>query len=206
MVGSNQKNIERRVFTSFLKDGSLEAFTGIFLLVLGLSVLLSRYAFGDLQSAAIALASALILLAVIFLIRKFVVIPRLGRVKFLAERRRKVSKLMIIPTIALIAGIIVSFIFADNTSTGHIIVSQIPISLSPLILFTAAAYFLDIKRLYIYAVIVAAIMPLGKYFETILVSRATLPGIMLATAIISFFISAVIFVTFLRKYPVEEHH
>jgi len=152
------------------------------------------------------LASALILLAVIFLIRKFVVMPRLGRVKFIAERRRKMSKLVIIPTIALIAGIIVSFIFADNTSTGHIIVSQIPISLSPLILFTAAAYFLDIKRLYIYAVIVAAIMPLGKYFETILVSRATLPGIMLATAIISFFISAVIFVTFLRKYPVEEHH
>jgi len=196
----NEKKIERRVFTSFFQDGFIEAFTGIFLLQLGLPAVFSRSGFGDLQSALITLPIALILLIVVFLVRKFVVTPRLGRVKFLPERRRRVSKLIIVPILTLTAGAIVGYIFMENASLRNIFIGQIPFSLAPIIVFGAAAYFLDMKRLYVYGVIVGLVFPLGKYIETIIISRNTLPATILFTAFVFLGMATVVFVAFLRKY------
>jgi hypothetical protein len=153
-----------------------------------------------MQSALFVLPIALILLAAVFLVRRFVVIPRLGCVKFLPERRRRLSKLIIVPIITLIAGAIGGYILYENASMRNILIGQIPFSLSPIIMFGAAAYFLDMKRLYIYGAIVGLIMPLGKYLEMIIVSRDILPGTILFTAFVFFGIAAVFFVDFLKKH------
>jgi hypothetical protein len=200
MDTSNQKEIERRVFTSFFQGGLIEAFTGIFLLQLGLPALFSRSGFDDFQSALITLPIALILLIGVFLIRKFVVTPRLGKVKFLPERRRKLSKLIIVPILTLIAGAVAGYIFTKNPSLRPIFVGQIPFVLVPIIVFSAAAYFLNMKRLYVYGAIVGLVFPLGKYLETIIVSRNTLPATILSTAFVFLGMATVFFVAFLRKY------
>jgi len=204
MDTSDQKNLERRVFTSFFQAGFIEAFTGIFLLQLGLPALFSRSGFGDWESALLTLPIALILLIVVFLVRRFVVTPRLGKVKFLPERRRKLSKLIIVPILTLIAGAIVGYIFTENASLRHIFVGQIPFILIPIIVFGAAAYFLDMKRLYVYGAIVGLVFPLGKYLETVIVSRNTLPATILFTAFVFLGIAIVFLVTFLRKYHEPE--
>ena len=142
------------------------------------------------------------LLAAVFLVRRFVVVPRLGRVKFLSERRRRLSKLIIVPILTLIASAIVGYILNENASLRNIFIGQIVFSLSPIIMFGVAAYFLDMKRLYIYGAIVGLIMPLGKYMETIIVSRDILPGTILFTAFVFFGVATVFFVAFLRKYKV----
>jgi len=200
MDTSDQKQIERKVFTSFFQAGFIEAFTGIILLQLGLPALFSRSGFGDWESALLTLPIALILLIAVFLVRRYVVIPRLGRVKFLPERRRRISKLIIVPTLTLIAGAIVGYIFAENASLRHIFVGQIPFILLPITVFSAAAYFLDMKRLYVYGVIVGLIFPLGKYLETVIVSRSTLPATILFTAFVFLGMAIVFLVAFLRKY------
>jgi hypothetical protein len=200
MDTSDQKQIERRVFTSFFQAGIMEAFTGIFLLQLGFPALFSRSGFGDLQSALLTLPIALTLLIVVFLVRRFVVTPRLGHVKFLPERRRRVSRLIIVPILTLIAGAIVGYVFAENAPLRHAFVGQIPFILIPIIVFGAAAYFLNMKRLYVYGAIVGLVFPLGKYLETVIVSRNTLPATLLLTAFV-FLSTAIIFlVAFLRKY------
>jgi hypothetical protein len=200
MDTSDQKQIERRVFTSFFQAGIIEAFTGIILLQLGLPALFSRSGFGDWESALLTLPIALILLIAVFLVRRYVVIPRLGRVKFLPERRRKLSKLIIVPTLTLIAGAIVGYIFSENASLRHIFVGQIPFIVIPIIVFGAAAYFLDMKRLYVYGAIVGLVFPLGKYLETVIVSRSTLPATILFTAFVFLGMATVSLVAFLRKY------
>jgi hypothetical protein len=200
MDTSDQKQIERRVFTSFFQGGIIEAFTGIILLQLGLPALFSRSGFGDWQSALLALPIALILLIAVFLVRRFVIIPRLGHVKFLPERRRKLSKLIIVPILTLIAGAIVGYIFTENASLRHVFVGQIPFIAIPIIVFGAAAYFLNMKRLYVYGAIVGLIFPLGKYLETVIVSRNTLPATILFTAFVFLGIAIVFLVSFLRKY------
>ena len=204
MDTSDQKQIERRVFTSFFQAGFIEAFTGIFLLQLGFPALFSRSGFGDWQSALLTLPIALLLLFVVFLVRRFVIIPRLGRVKFLPERRRRISKFIIVPILTLIAGAIVGYIFTENASLRHVFVGQIPFILIPIIVFGAAAYFLDMKRLYVYGAIVGLIFPLGKYLETIIVSRNTLPATILFTAFVFLGIAIVFLVAFLRKYHEPE--
>jgi hypothetical protein len=195
----DQKKIERRVFTSFFQAGFIEAFTGIILLQLGLPALFSRSGFGDWESALLTLPIALILLIAVSLVRKFVVTPRLGHVKFLPERRRRVSRLIIVPTATLIAGAIVGYIFTENAPLRHAFVGQIPFILIPIIVFGAAAYFLDMKRLYVYGAIVGLVFPLGKYLETVIVSRNTLPGTILFTAFVFLGIATVFFVAFLRR-------
>jgi hypothetical protein len=200
MDTSDQKEIERKVFTSFIQGGFIEAFTGIFLLQLGLPALFSRSGFGDWESALFTLPIAVILLIAVFLVRRFAVIPRLGHVKFLPERRRRVSRLIIVPTLTLIAGAIVGYIFAEKASLRNIFAAQIPFSLIPIIVFGAAAYFLDMKRLYVYGAIVGLVFPLGKYLETIIVSRSTLPATILFTAFVFLGMATVFLVAFLRKY------
>ena len=204
MDTSDQKQIERRVFTSFIQGGFIEAFTGIFLLQLGFPALFSRSGFGDWESALLTLPIALILLTTVFLVRRFVVIPRLGHVKFLPERRRRLSKLVIVPVLTLIAGAVVGYIFSENASVRHALVGQIPFSLIPIIVFSAAAYFLDMKRLYAYGVIVGLTFPLGKYLETVIVSRNILPATILFTAFVFLGIAIVFLVAFLRKYHEPE--
>jgi hypothetical protein len=196
----NEKEIERKVFTSFFQGGFIEAFTGIFLLQLGLPALFSRSGFGDWQSALLTLPIALMLLIVVLLVRRFVVTPRLGKVKFLPERRRKLSKLILVPTLTLLAGAVVGYIFTQNASLRHIFVGQIPFILLPIIVFSAAAYFLDMKRLYVYGAIVGLVFPLGKYLETVIVSRNTLPVTILFTAFVFLSVATVLLVAFLRKY------
>lgn len=200
MDTSDQKEIERRVFTSFIQGGFIEAFTGIILLQLGIPALFSRSGFGDWESALFTLPIALILLIAVLLVRKFVVIPRLGHVKFLPERRRRVSRFIIVPILSLIAGAIVGYIFTEHASPRNILVGQIPFSLISIIVFSAAAYFLDMKRLYVYGAIVGLVFPLGKYLETIIVSRSTLPATILFTAFVFLGIATVFLVAFLRKY------
>jgi len=204
MDTSDQKQIERRVFTSFFQAGFIEAFTGIFLLQLGFPALFSRSGFGDWQSALLTLPIALLLLFVVFLVRRFVIIPRLGRVKFLPERRRRISKFIIVPILTLIAGAIVGYIFTENASLRHVFVGQIPFILIPIIVFGAAAYFLNMKRLYVYGAIVGLVFPLGKYLETVIVSRNTLPLTILFTAFVFLGIAIVFLVSFLRKYHEPE--
>ena len=200
MDTSDHKQIERRVFTSFFQAGIMEAFTGIFLLQLGVPALFSRSGFGDLESALLALPIALILLIAVFLVRRFVVAPRLGHVKFLPERRRRASRLIIVPILTLIAGAIVGYIFAENASLRNIFAAQIPFILIPIIVFSAAAYFLDMKRLHVYGAIVGLIFPLGKCLETVIVSRNTLPATILFAAFVFLGIATVFLLAFLRKY------
>ena len=204
MDTSNQEKIERRVFNSFFQGGIIEAFTGIILLQLGLPALFSRSGFGDWESALLTLPIVLILLIAVFLVRRYVVIPRLGRVKFLPERRRKLSKLIIVPVLTLIAGAIVGYIFAENASLRHISVGLIPFSLVSIIVFSAAAYFLDMKRLYVYGAIVGLVFPLGKYLETVIASRNALPVTVLFAAFVFLGIATVFLVAFLRKYQEPE--
>jgi hypothetical protein len=204
MDTSDQKQIERRVFTSFFQAGIVEAFTGIILVQLGLPALFSRSGFGDLESALLALPIALVLLIGVFLVRKFVIVRRLGHVKFLPERRRRISKLIIVPTLTLIAGAIVGYVFTENAPLRHAFVGQIPFILIPIIVFGAAAYFLDMKRLYVYGAIVGLVFPVGKYLETVIVSPNTLPATILFASFVFLGIAITSLVAFLRKHHEPE--
>jgi hypothetical protein len=66
---------------------------------------------------------------------------------------------MIVPILTLIAGAIVGYIFAENASPRPVFIGLIPFSLVTIIVFGAAAYFLDMKRLYVYGAIVGLVSP-----------------------------------------------
>lgn len=74
-MDTNQtREIERRVCTSCLGDDMLEAITGIVLLQLGPTSLLTRD--DDLEGPLMVLPLAVLLTGAIFAMRRFVVVPR----------------------------------------------------------------------------------------------------------------------------------
>lgn len=192
--------LERRVFTSFLRDGSPEAVTAILLLQLGLTIYLSRSGHSDLQSALVALAVGLLLFTGVFAFKRYVVARYLGHVTFLEERRRRQSRLVIVPTVALLVGIAISYTLFREAGAVSILVGLAPLTLTPVLMFSAAAYFLDMGRLYVYGAIFGLVVPLGKYLGTVIVSLHTLPLTVLIAAFIFFGIAAFLSIGFVWKF------
>jgi len=60
------------------------------------------------------------------------------------------------------------------------------------------------KRFYVYGVIVGLTFPLGKYLETVIVSRNALPATILFTAFVFLGMAVVFLVASLRKYQEPE--
>ncbi len=204
MNNTTSRKLERSVFTSFFQDGSIEAVTGLILLEIGLIILLSRYAASDLLSGVMVLPAAFLVLGAIVVLRRYKVIPRLGSVKFTQERRRRLSKFAVIPIFVLIAGVLLSLTGVREAEEGRAWVTLLPVSLTPLFVFSIAAYYLDMKRLYIYGSIVGLILPLGKYLETVIVSAVVLPALCLGMAVLFLIAAGFVFATFLRRYPPVE--
>jgi hypothetical protein len=86
--------------------------------------------------------------------RKYVVAPRIGIVKFGEARRTKLAKfsfvMLVVNVIALILGLVVAMYI--GRLSGQMI--TIFFGLILLIGFSVAAYFLDFSRLYIYGLLV----------------------------------------------------
>lgn len=194
------KATERSVFTSGFRDGSLEAATGIMLLQLRLAVLLSRAGHGDLQSAVIALAAGLGLLGAVFTVRRLVVGPLLGRAKFLPQRRRQLSRFAVIPTIALISSALLTALLARDASPAALVLGGVIVSFTPIAMFTAAAYFLSMNRLYLYGALVGLVLPLGKYLELVSASRLALPATLLTAAGIFLAVAVALLAAFVRAH------
>jgi ABC-type dipeptide/oligopeptide/nickel transport system permease component len=105
---------------------------------------------------------ALVYLA-IWLIRKYVVTPRIGVVKFGQVRIAKLAKftvvMLVVNIVALILGIVAAITFGSFPGQMY----SIMIGMILLIGFSIAAYLLDINRLYIYGLLVGLSPLVGEW-------------------------------------------
>ena len=147
------KDAERRVFQSTFADGLWDVFLGCwFPMQLAIAPLLSR-SMGDFWSSVVFLPFWGAVYLAIWVIRKKVVKPRIGMVEFGTARKTRLKKLslalLIVNVIALIFGLIAALHFNSLPGGAYPIV----LGLTLLIGFSAAAYFLDFPRLYIYGLL-----------------------------------------------------
>lgn len=148
------KNIERKIYSSYFNDGIWDIYGGLIISGFGLFILTGQ---------VIVLILCILLALILVLIRKPIVMARLGSVKFSVERIEKTTKHQ---AIAWIAGFVV--LIATVVFTGLFLTNNIPVSLDNWIsnyflvifggIFTViiciAAYIISVKRYYIYALLV----------------------------------------------------
>jgi hypothetical protein len=159
------KNAERKAFRTTYNDGLWDVFLGCIFLIWAIAPYLST-SLGDFWSAVVFLPFWGLVFLIIRLIRKYMVAPRVGVVKFGAARKAKLKKLSVVMLIANVVALILGFIAAMNS--GGVPGQMIAIIFGLILLagFSTAAYFLDFSRLYIYGLLVGSSPLVGEWLWT----------------------------------------
>lgn len=159
------KQAERKAFQANFQDGLVDIMLGCFSLQFAIAPLLSDR-LGDFWSSAIFLPFLGVAFLIILLLKRNVVRPRLGIVKFGPARTGRMMRftlgMLVINVIALILGTI--FALRPGVITGITPTHILGIVL--LIGFSAAGYFLDFPRLYLYGLLIFIGTPIGEWLYT----------------------------------------
>jgi len=156
------KSAERKAFQSTFADGLWDVFIGFFALEFAIAPLLSK-SLGDFWSSAVFLPVFGVVYVAIWLVRKYVVKPRIGTFSFGKMRRQKLQKFSLIMLIANIVMFVLGIIAALNFSRlpGFGIASLLGLVL--LVGFSTAAYVLDYTRLYLYGLMFFVAPLIGEW-------------------------------------------
>jgi hypothetical protein len=195
------KEAERKVFRTASNDGLWDILLGCFFLMFAIAPFLSS-SLGDFWSAAIFVPFWGVVYLVILLIRRYVVTPRIGLVKFGPDRRAKLMKFTVLMLIINIVAFILGLVMAINFGrvSGQMI--TFIFSLIFLSVFTIAAYYLDYSRLYIYGLLVGLSPLVGEWlYNHVNAAHHGLPIAFGATASIMILVGFVVFIRLLRDNP-----
>jgi hypothetical protein len=156
------KEAERKAFRTTYNDGLWDIFLGCFFLMFVIGPYLSP-SLGDFWSSVVFLPFWGLVFLVLWLIRKYVVSPRIGVVKFGPARKAKLAKLSIVMLVVNVVALILGFVAAMRFESvpGQMILTIFGLLL--LIGFSMAAYFLDFNRLYVYGLLVGLSPLVGEW-------------------------------------------
>lgn len=157
----NLKEAERKVFRFGFQDGLVEIMLGCIALMFAIGPFLSPY-LGDFWSSAVFLPFWAIVFCLLWVIRRQVVRPRLGRVEFGAWRRDRLLRFNLLMLVANVVVFILALVAASSFGILPGWVHMATFSLIILLGFCAAAYFLDFPGLYLYGLLIALAPLLGE--------------------------------------------
>ncbi len=200
--------LERRAWKSTYQDGLFDMMLGVMLLQVAIGPWL--YDRGVPVPLTLTVMFAFAALAVLgFLAGKRVVTtPRIGMVEFGPERKVKNKRAMIFLSISLLAGMIwfgVALIGLTGIAdlAGWIVPAGI-FGVQAIVIFSLLAYFLDLSRLYLYGWLYALVFP-GRIVSVEYLGIRDAFAV-LAPAAVMVIIGAVLFVRFLRRYPLSAEY
>jgi hypothetical protein len=205
------KKLERKVWTSFFEDGIWDIYLGSLLMAMGVGALISDI--GISHAVTMIIYVLLVGAAFLFLLlgKRFITIPRIGRVKFGPEGKARTRKTRVVFTISVLVGL-VAFVIAVLSVKGSLSRSMSMDLLLPaiwvgnmIIVFSLAAYFLRFNRLYLIGVMFAVGVPLDIILRELTHRDLTFVAFGMP-ALIILVVGIVVLVRFLRRYPksVEE--
>jgi MFS family permease len=198
------REAERKAFRATINDGLWDILLGCWALMFAIGPLLSP-SLGDFWSSAVFLPFWGLVFLVIWLIRKYVVTPRIGSVKFGQARKTKLMKFSIMMLVMNVIAFILGLAAAMNLGRAPGQIFPIILGLIFLMPFSIAAYFLDLSRLYIYGLLVGLSPLVGEWlYISGNASRHGFPITFGTTAGIMILAGLAIFVRLLRDNPVPK--
>ncbi len=150
----NLKEIERKAWISVFSDGLYDLWLGWLLLQMGGVYMLSKLNTSDLMLTLINLGTYGLSLVLLRLGKRYITLPRMGRVKFSPRRRSRV-KLVTVITFVIVGvtfGLTLLSIGRQKSLLGEQVsplAGPFLISLFFLVFFWTAAYFLEYRHLFL---------------------------------------------------------
>ncbi len=181
--------IERKAWTSYFEDGLWDIFWGLMMLTMGIRELTDNiwFTIGFIPAVLITVIG-----------KKFITVPRIGRVKFGPTRRAKRVKLFAVIIFSVAATLALMLL-----STSGLTLPQIPIS--PIMaIFLAVivgliAYYMDFVRLYAYGIMLAISEVLWGLF-----GKPIGPTAQVVSGIVALLVGLVVLIRFLHKYHIPK--
>jgi len=198
------KALEQKAWKSFFDDGLWDIYLGLLLALMGISGFISHNtSLNEDQATLVYLALMVTIMAAFWVGKRFIVAPRIGRVKFQAKKRRKISAVLFV---SVIVGLIAWWFAADMTSASPeqraTLKELFPLiyALNALIVFGAIAYFTSFERLYYIGILFALPVPVDQWlYDSYGINLDYIAFIVPAAIIIV--IGIWYFVRFLKNYP-----
>lgn len=182
----NLKELELKAWTSYFQDGLWDIFMGLLMLTMGIRGLTDNVWFTLGVGAAVLVS---------LVGKKFITVPRIGRVKFGPARKAKQRKLMAVVGIAVLATLILLLTTLLGLDTPQAVVAPILVICIALV-FGLMAYYMDFGRLYAYGLLFAISMALWETLDSPIgpIAFSVSGGIALL-------IGLVLLIRFIHKYP-----
>ena len=198
------KEAEKKVFSFATQDGLVDVFLGCLFLGWAIAPFLSS-TLGDFWSIAVFVPFWGTVMFIIWLLRKYVVKSRVGAVQYGKVRKARLRKftfiMLAINILALVAGIWTTYNY--DVMSSHFPAAVF--SLTVLVLFSTAAYFLDFHRLYIYGLLVCFSPTVGEWlYEDYGASHHGFPITFGVSAAVMFSTGLFVFVRLLRSNPLPD--
>lgn len=198
------RETERRVFTSAYRDGLWDILIGCVILQFAIAPLLSR-SLGDFWSSAVFVPFWALVFLAIWLIRKRVVTPRVGTVKFGSWRRARLTRFNVITLVLLLVTFIFGILSAVGSTTLPGWIHMARFSVIILVIFSVAAFFLDFTHLYVYGVLFALSPLVGEWlWRDMGVPHHGFPLTFGTSSAIAILVGLVKFIRLMREHPLPD--
>jgi len=195
------KEAERKAFRITHNDGLWDIFLGCFFAMFAIAPFLSL-SLGDFWSSAVFLPFWGLVFLGIRVIRKHVVAPRIGVVRFGQARKTRLVKFTVVMLVVNVVAFVLGLVAAVNLGKVPGQMLSIGFGLILLIGISVAAYFLDFSRLYIYGLLVGLSPLVGEWLWTRgYVTHHGFPITFGATAGIMILVGLIVFARLLHDYP-----
>jgi len=198
------KMLEKKAWRSVFQDGLWDIFLGLLLMAFGLSAWLDRLALSEGMHMGIYICAEIIAMVVLFAGKRFITVPRMGMVKFNAERQRRRNIVRLLLFISVLVGLVMWFLGASGAQADGGILSKkwfFPLvwMSNMIMVFGLGAYFLEYERLYVIGFLYALAIPLDVAIKA--VAKVDLDVyIFLASGLIIVAMGLVYLLRFLRDY------
>ncbi|HSG45689.1 MAG TPA: hypothetical protein VLA72_21310 [Anaerolineales bacterium] len=165
------KALEKKAWRSVFQDGLWDIFLGLLLMAFALSAWLDRQSLSESMRMGIFIGAEILAMAVLFAGKRFITMPRMGMVKFGAERQKRRNVVRLILFISALVGLAMWFLASLlMNGEGKVLLGRwfFPLVwvLNMLMVFGLGAYFLEYERLYVIGFLYALVIPLDVVIKS----------------------------------------
>lgn len=161
MTEKELERLERSTFLAAADSGLWDVFLAGIVSMLAIGPLLSGR-LGDFWSAAVFVPVLLAILVGIRVVQNRVIRPRLGVVQFGSARQKRLKVFGFIMLAVNVAAALLGLLAATRGSAVRTELVPVYLSLVLLLGFSLVAFFLQVPRVFLYGVLLAAAPPIGE--------------------------------------------